>query len=166
MNHAVIFTLVGALIAWRFYRRVRRNIGRQKLRPQRIIVSLVLFCVASIFIVSVSVHHSNLLTAFGAGLGGGALVGFLGLRLTQFETTAGGHFYTPDTRLGLAISLLLAGRILYRMAALHTPAFAADHQAPQPSPLTYLILGITFGYFLVYYAGLFVHTHDKKITAL
>jgi hypothetical protein len=30
------------------------------------------------------------------------------------------------------------------------------------SPLTFLIIGLTFGYYLVYYIGLFAHTHDKK----
>jgi hypothetical protein len=30
------------------------------------------------------------------------------------------------------------------------------------SPLTFLIVGLTAGYYIVYYIGLFVHTHDKK----
>ena len=30
------------------------------------------------------------------------------------------------------------------------------------SPLTYFILGLTIGYYLVYRIGLFVHLHDKK----
>jgi hypothetical protein len=94
--------------------------------------------------------------ALGAGLG------FFGLHLTKFRTTDEGHFYTPNTYIGSALSLLLIGRILYR--TWQNGGFLPPPGQPQPipSPLTYFILGLTFGYYIVYYIGLFVHTHDKK----
>lgn len=162
MNRTVFFVLIGAFMAWRIYRRTRRNIGRQKLRPAWIIVRLVIFCIVSVFIIFLGLQYPRLLEGYGGGILGGAALGFLGLRLTRFETTAEGHFYTPDTRIGVAISLLLAGRLIYRMAILNNATQAPGHPAPFQSPLTFLIIGLTFGYFLVYYLGLFVHTHDKK----
>ena len=33
---------------------------------------------------------------------------------------------------------------------------------PFQSPLTFFIFGLIAGYYLVFYVGLFVHTHDKK----
>lgn len=154
--------LIGGLFAWRIYRRVRRNIGRQKLRPQRIIFSIAVFVLVGFLIVSTSLHNMNALLGFGGGLLLGVILGFFGLRLTRFETTNEGHFYTPNTHIGLALSLLLAGRFLYRFWILHNISTAPNHPAPMQSPLTYFIIGLTFGYYLVYYLGLFVHTHDKK----
>ena len=48
----VVPILFGGLIAWSIYRRVRRNIGRQKLRPRRITVSIVILSVVSILLFS------------------------------------------------------------------------------------------------------------------
>src|SRR5580658_11249248 len=137
MNKPVFFIIFGALMAWSVYRRVRRNIGRQQLQPKRTIVRLVIMCVASVLICLVGIQFPRILLGYGGGFLCGALLGFVGLKLTQFETTEEGHFYTPDTRIGVALSLLLAGRILYRMMT-NQFSFSPDHPPPQPSPLTYL----------------------------
>lgn len=162
MNKAVFLFVVGGFMAWGFYRRMRRSIGRQKLRPTRAIIRLVLLCIASFVIIALGLQFPRVLAGFGGGILGGALLGFLGLRLTRFETTEEGHFYTPDTRIGVAISLLLAGRLIYRIYVLSDTNLASGHPPAMQSPLTFFILGLTFGYYLVYYIGLFVHTHDKK----
>jgi uncharacterized membrane protein len=97
--------LVMALFAWGMYRRVRRNIGRQPLRPRRILLRLVILSVATLVILSLVMPVLALTFAGGAVVGvGGA---FIGLRHTQFETTEEGHFYTPNTYIGVALSLLL-----------------------------------------------------------
>ena len=44
----------------------------------------------------------------------GAALGVLGLRLTRFEATSAGLFYTPSAHLGIALSTLLVCRIAYR----------------------------------------------------
>jgi hypothetical protein len=161
MNPVFIYVVVGALLAWRIYRRIRRNIGRQKLRPVRIIVSLVLFGVVSLVVIVVGLQSPGLLAGYAGGILGGAALGFVGLKLTRFDTTGEGHFYTPDTRIGVGISLLLTGRIIYRIAVLNTASLAPNHPPAMNSPLTFLIVGLTAGYYMVYYIGLFVHTHDK-----
>jgi hypothetical protein len=155
--------LIGGLFAWSIYRRVRRNIGRQKLRPRRITISIAIFVLAGFLIVSTSLHNMNVLLGFGGGLLLGVILGFVGLRLTRFETTDEGHFYTPNTHIGLALSLLLVGRMAYRFMVLNNfSATPTNHPPPMHSPLTYFIVGLTFGYYFVYYLGLFVHTRDKK----
>lgn len=161
MNPVFIYVVVGALIAWRIYRRIRRNIGRQILQPRRIIWRLVLFGVVSLFIILAGFQYPLLLAGYGGGILGGAILGLLGLKLTRFRTTEEGHFYTPDTRIGVAVSLLFAGRIFYRIVVLNSAALAPNHPPAMESPLTFLIAGITFGYYIVYYIGLFVHTHDR-----
>jgi hypothetical protein len=145
------------------YRRMRRNIGRQPLRHRRIAFRLGILCLASVILIAVLLHFSlPALAGFGGGILAGAAVGFIGLRLTKFETTDEGHFYIPDTRMGVGISLLLAGRLLYRFIVPPDFTLVPGHPAPAFSPLTFFVAGITIGYFLVYLVGLLVHTHDKK----
>ncbi|HEX5400616.1 MAG TPA: DUF1453 domain-containing protein [Verrucomicrobiae bacterium] len=162
MTSPAVPIVFGGLIAWSFYRRVRRNIGRQKLRPRRFIVSLLIFGLVSLFMIYASLRNLNLLLGFGGGIFLGALLGLAGLRLTRFETTDEGHFYTPDTRIGIAISMLLVGRLLYRFWVLRDVSSAPDHPPPMQSALTFSIVGLTFGYYIVYYLGLLMHTRDKK----
>jgi hypothetical protein len=154
--------LFGGLFAWGIYRRIRRNIGRQKLRPRRIIISLVIFSAVSLVLLFLSLSLPKLMLGIGGGLLLGALLGFLGLKLTKFETTGEGHFYTPNTQIGIALSILFVGRVLYRFWILNDAARA--HVAPQPfqSALTFLTFGLIAGYYIVYYIGLFAHTHDGK----
>jgi hypothetical protein len=158
----VIPILFGGLFAWGIYRRVRRNIGQQPLRPRRILVSIVIFSVVSIFFLVMSLRQTPLLLGIGGGLLLGVALGFVGLRLTRFETNDAGHFYTPNTHIGIALSALFIGRMLYRFWVLRDAATATGHPPPFQSPLTFFIFGLIAGYYLVYYLGLFVHTHDKK----
>lgn len=163
MNPVFIYVLVGAFIAWRVYRRVRRNIGRQKLQPRRIITRFVVICLVSVCVILAGLQYPLVLAGFGAGIVTGAILGFVGLRLTRFENTGEGHFYTPDTRIGVGLSLLVIGRIIYRMAVLKDAAANMTPGQPPPmgSPLTFFIVGLSVGYSMVYYIGLLVHTHDK-----
>jgi uncharacterized membrane protein YidH (DUF202 family) len=162
MSSPAVPILVGGLFAWSIYRRVRRNIGRQKLRPRRITVSIVILSVISLVLFSLSLGYPPLLLGFGGGLLLGVPLGFVGLRLTRFETTEAGHFYTPNTQIGIALSLLFIGRMAYRFWRFHDTLAASNGPPPFQSPLTYFIIGMTAGYYLVFYIGLFVHTHDKK----
>ncbi len=151
-------------MAWGIYRRVRRNIGRQPLRQNRSIVRLVILCLASLIVIAVGLLFNPLILAgFGGGLLPGILLGFLGLKLTRFETTDEGHFYIPDTRIGVGLSVLLVGRVIYRMIVLQGAMESPGHHPPAgQSPLTYLIVGLTFGYYIVYSIGLIIHAHDKN----
>jgi hypothetical protein len=132
---------------------VRRNIGRQKLQPRRAITSIVILSLVSVLIVGTSLQNTNL------------LLGFVGLRLTRFETSDEGHFFTPNAHIGVALSLLLIGRMAYRFWALRDISTAPVHPPPMQSPLTLFIIGLTVGYYLVYQVGLFIHTRDKVIPA-
>jgi len=154
--------LVAGLFAWRIYRRVRRNIGRQKLQPRRTVTSLVILSIFCALIVAASfLQNINVLFAFGGGLVSGAALGFVGLKLTKFETTDEGHFYKPNAHIGVALSLLLIGRMAYRFWVLQNYTPDSPHPPPMQSPLTYFIVGLTFGYYLVYQTGLFIHSRDK-----
>jgi NhaP-type Na+/H+ or K+/H+ antiporter len=115
-----------------------------------------------VLLFSLSLPFPKMLLGMGGGILLGALLGFVGLRLTRFETTEQGHFYTPNTHIGVALSLLFVGRMLYRIWLVGGAVPAPGQPQLFQSPLTLFIFGLIAGYYLVYYIGLFVHTHERK----
>ncbi len=94
--------------------------------------------------------------ALAAGSAVGAALGTYGLRLTKFEQTVSGLFYTPNAHLGIALSLLLLGRIAYRASQVYLSAVppAATGADFVHSALTLLIFGTLAGYYVTYAIGL------------
>lgn len=145
-----------ALIAWRLHRRIRRTIGRQRLSAKRPWITIVLFplIVALMALGSLSSPQPIwMYLAGGAAVGIG--LGLLGLRLTRFEVTPAGRFYTPSAHLGIALSVLLVGRLAWRFA---TGGFPDGASSAQPgaglTPLTLLLFGTLAGYYTTYAVGL------------
>jgi hypothetical protein len=156
--------LFAAFVAFAIYRRVRRNIGRQRVQPMRMRSRIILFGVIGALVLAVSARNVELFGATAAGIAGGVALAWLGLRHTQFEITEQGSFYTPHTYIGLFVSALLLGRIAYRFMIVY-PAMQAAQQvnanpfaAYQKSPLTLAIFGIVIGYYIAYYAGVLMRS--------
>lgn len=151
-----------ALFAWRVYMRVRRNIGRQALNPRRLKASIALFSVvAAIFLLS-GFFHPLTAAALAGGLALAVPVALYGLKLTKFEDTPDGKFYTPNTALGIGISALFIGRIAYRFLVLY-PATGLQTPQAQPafqSPLTYFLFGLGAGYFIAYQSGVLIRSRQ------
>jgi cytochrome b561 len=86
------------------------------------------------------------------------------LRHTRFEVTPEGRFYTPHTYLGLAVTLLFLGRLVYRF--LYLPNGASGTFGPDPNaavayqrtPLTVGIFAVLVGYYVLFYAGVLLKT--------
>ncbi len=160
MTWAVAAPLVGFIV----YRRVRRNFGRQLLRPGRLAGrSLFLAIVAGFLLFGGLAGGTGVsLAGWGVllGLGAGGLLGWIGVRMTAFETVAGKHWYTPHPGIGLALTALMLGRLAYRFFAVRATAAAFTASDPsvlgnlQRSPLTLAIAGLLLGYYLVYNVGL------------
>jgi hypothetical protein len=151
--------LVGALVVWALYRRLRRNFGRQALNPVRLRLRITLLgLIGALLLFSVARDLVLIATLLG-GAACGAALGFIGLRHTKFEIGAQGCFYTPHTYMGLLVTMLFVGRILLRFL----PAIGAAHAmtAPDPNPMhgmqanaaTLATFGLLMGYYLLYYAG-------------
>ena len=151
--------LIVPLIAWRVYVRVRRNIGRQPFQPKRTISRIVIFSVLSVLVGLGAFGYLPSLAALGGGLLLGAPLALIGLHLTKFETTPQGKFYTPNTPIGVALSVLFVGRVGYRFFVLMTVPVVNGNPTPAlfHSPLTLFIFGLTAGYYIAYYAGVLVH---------
>lgn len=158
MSHppSLVPALLVPLIAWRIYRRFHRNVGRQPLRRGRLVSGLVLFGLLSLGLLAATFTSPPLVGGLAAGLALGLPLGWWGLHLTRFETdSAGRHFYTPNTYIGIGLTLLLAGRVIYRIGVLYFDRSAATYPTPafMQSPLTLVLLGLTAGYYLTYNTG-------------
>lgn len=131
-------------------------VGRQKLSRVRPWITVVLLptLVLGLLVATLAQPMDTLALVVGPAVG--VALGLYGLRLTKFEDTPAGHFYTPNAHLGIALSLLLLGRIAYRFIQLFSMS-AAARAAPQDfvqSPITLLIFGTLAGYYVSYAMGL------------
>ena len=147
-----------ALLAWRVYRRTRRLIGRQRSRLWRHVTSVIVLPLL-LALIGAAAWLANRDAAL--ALAGGSVIGIAlavsGLRLTRFEHDEQGWFYTPNARIGIALSVLLAARILWRLAELAPQLGSPMHGASQDvmrSPLTLLIIGTLLSYYAAYGVGL------------
>lgn len=162
---SVILTAgIVVLIAWRIYSRVRRMVGRQKLSRVRPWITVSLFPILLLALLISALGHPGSAVALLIGAVVGIGLGVFGLRLTVFEDTPAGRFYTPNAHLGIALSLVLLGRIAYRFLQLY--GLAAPVGAPPGafvrSPLTLAIFGTLAGYYVAYAIGLLRWSHGMK----
>lgn len=151
--------LLGALIIWRFYARIRRMVTRQTFSKVRPWITVCVFPILVVVFAAVSLGHPLTLVAMAGGIAFGIGLGVYGLRLTKFETTPEGMFYTPSAHLGIALSALLIGRVGYRFLTMSSSDTWPPAQ-PMVSPgnpgswITLLIFGTLAGYYVTYAIGL------------
>jgi len=153
--------IVIPFIAWRVYRRVRRNIGRQPFHPTRLKVSITIFSLIILVFGFFGLGYPLVLAALAGGLVLSTPIALYGLKLTKFEDTPQGKFYTPNTALGIGISALFIGRLAYRFLVLSAAPDLQTAQAPLPfqSPLTFFLFGLSAGYFIAYQTGVLIRSH-------
>ncbi|MES1195748.1 MAG: hypothetical protein ABUL58_02270, partial [Steroidobacter sp.] len=131
-NHISLTTtlIIGVLIAWRLYRRIGKLVGRQPFHPGRSWSSVILFPLFAILLLVGSLAYPLNIEAEFAGIAIGVALAVYGLRLTRFENQPDGLYYTPNAHIGIALSLLFAGRVVYRMIQLYgSPNGLSDQPA-------------------------------------
>ena len=163
----LLYIGVALLVVWRIAARIRRMVVRQPLTRWRPRATALLFsCSLLALMVLERQHPVNDLALLGGSAIGIAL-GLYGLRTTRFERTPIGVFYQPNAYLGIALSLLLLGRLAYRFAPLLGTGdldslAAADFTR---SPLTLVLVGVLASYFVTYAVGLLRWRDDATATA-
>jgi hypothetical protein len=161
--------LIGALVVWGIARRLRRTFGRQPVQPVRIWLRIVILTVVGGLIIASSVTRGvEMLEAVVGGLACGLALAYVGLRHTRFEVTPQGRFYTPHTYIGLAVTLLLVGRLAYRLLSLSNGtngmlAAGPDSAAAYQTPLTVGIFAVLIGYYVLFYAGVLLKTRAAAL---
>jgi cytochrome b561 len=155
-THLLIVVAFAALVVWRVYARIRRVVGRQRLSKVRPWITVVAFPLVFLLLLATSLAHPATGVSALAGALVGAFLGVLGTRLTKFEVTPAGLFYTPNAHLGIALSLLLVLRLAWRFVMLQTNGRQFDPQSMQigSNPLTMAIFGTLAGYYVTYAIGL------------
>lgn len=165
--------LIVALVVWSVYRRMRRSFGRQRVRDRLMWLRVGILTLAAAFIAVAIAHDVDVLGILLAGIACGAVLGYVGLRHTKFEVTPEGRFYTPHTYIGLVVTALFLGRLLYRFLGVYNglapPAASGQNLAAiyQHSPFTVAVIGAVVGYYVFYYLGVLQRTRPQvgRITA-
>jgi hypothetical protein len=150
----VVMLLLVPLLVWRTYSRVRRLIGRQRLTRVRPWVSLTVMPLLAGLLCWLVYPAVEKIGWLAAGVTLGAALSRLGLRLTAFERTPQGLFYTPNRYLGLTLVLLFVGRIIYRVIEITLLSAGNTLTGFVFSSLTLAVFGLLAGYYVGYNAGL------------
>jgi hypothetical protein len=164
-QHLITAILITATMLWAVYRRARRLIGRQPVLPGRLRSRIALLGLVVCLVAAAISRDLPMLAALAGGAVCGAVLSQTGLRLTRFEVTPEGRFYTPNSYLGLAMVALFLGRELYEFLDLNHGTLLAASAAsalarPFPndplaqSPLSLGILGAVLGYYIAYAVGI------------
>jgi hypothetical protein len=160
--------VIAPLVVWQMYYRMRRNFGRQPIRPGRMWTRVGLLCGVSMLVALAGIRDPRLAEGLALGLLGGAVLGIVALRLTRFEIDGVNDCYFPNVWIGLALTTLLVGRLLYRFMVawpgMPNVAAGGAYASLQHSPLTLGIVGLLFGYYIAYYAGLLLHHRRARMT--
>jgi len=165
--------LIAALVLFALYRRFRRTFGRQKLREKRMIFRSVALAIVCLLLLISPFHTAKGLAAAASGVVIGIALAFYASAHTKFETTPEGRFYRPNGYIGMAVSALFIGRIIYRFIVVYPMLHsslqqATQNQQPQMNPLASyqhspLTLGIYFllaGYYICYYVSVIVKSRE------
>jgi ABC-type dipeptide/oligopeptide/nickel transport system permease component len=151
-------------IAWLYYRRIRRNFGRQPWRRTRTVVRLAIVAVVASLLLFAAAFLPHVAVGMAAGAAAGAALGLLSLRHTHAEWSGGSGYYTPNPWIGGALSVLLVARLAWRgWSGAFSGGTAQSMQ--QASPLTMSLAAALIAYSLVYNIGLLLRMRGLQAGA-
>jgi hypothetical protein len=135
-------------IGWMYYRRIRRQFGRQPWQPRRTMIRMVLLSLVLVSLVAAGIFVPGAGWAVACGLAAGLLLGLYGVSLTQVDVVEGTRSYVPNPWIGGALSLLLLGRLAWRF--MHGGFMQQAQANTGASPLTLGFAAALIGYYLTY----------------
>lgn len=153
------------------YRRFRRNFGRQQLQPTRMLVRVVMLVVLAALLAPMALRGRDYALAEMTGAAAGIGLALWGASRTRFVREDDHLFYIPHTYTGIAVSALILGRIVYRLAGTLTMNGAPAAHTAEPAslgemvktPLTAGLFFVLIGYYVSYYSRLI--WKSKRITS-
>ena len=142
------------LLIWRIHSRLKHQMTRQRSIMSRHYTGLFVFVVMILIPASELGDRPFQLAALAAGAIGGIALGSYGLRRTRFEDTPDGYFFTPPSRMGILVAMVLVARVVYLGIEIY---MNQGSNRPNPrftdSPITMLCLGLTAAYFATFSAA-------------
>ncbi|MEK0313297.1 hypothetical protein [Cohnella sp. 56] len=159
MNQAAQFAVPILLVAFIMYRRIRRTVGFQLLRPRRLQVRIGIFSVIGIILIAAGFVHPIVLAADAAGLVLGGVLAWFAIRHSIVERRADGLYYRTHIVIESAVIALFIGRIAYRLLfamqstqdAVNAGGQADTLQQYGRDPWTAAIFFILIAYYAGYY---------------
>ncbi|MES2130339.1 MAG: hypothetical protein V4463_23970 [Pseudomonadota bacterium] len=149
----IVFLIFLPLVLWRIYSRIKRLMVRQQSHLWRHWVAAIMMPAILVGFAVAAITYPLSEGGLACGTLAGAALAWLALRKTQFERVGDDFFFTPNARIGLAVSLIFIGRMLYRAFEVYSLG-GGQPEAMGKSPLTLLALGLMAGYYTVYAGGL------------
>jgi len=151
------------VLVWRVYSRIKQQMTRQRSILSRHYTGLLVFSAMLLVPGTVLGDHPFQLAALAAGAIAGIALATYGLRRTRFEDTPEGYFFTPPSRMGILVAMLLVARVIYLGIEIY---MNQGSNRPNPrfedSPVTMLCLGITAAYFATFSASLMRWRQRKR----
>jgi len=156
--HPVTPYLFTGLLGLAYLRRIAGNFGRQPWRPVRTGIRLGLLSLALVALLFAAAFVPGAGLSVGIGLAAGATLAFFALRHNHADIVDGKRGYTPNPWIGGALSLLLVGRLAWRMGRVDMATMTGSGAGfgQQASPLTLGIAATLVAFYVVNSAGLFV----------
>ena len=170
--------LIGAAVLFVLYRRFRRNFGRQNLRPTRMWIRVAILGLVCVLLALSPFLGEMSFVAMGIGAVIGIGLGIYAASQTKFELSAAGRFYTPNGYIGLGVTALFLGRLIYRMTVVYPVLHHAAQQAAQNSqfqnspfaayqhsPVTLGIYFLLASYYICYYIAIMIKSRQFAQTS-
>lgn len=151
----IALLLLTPVLVWRVYSRIKAQMMRQRSIMQRHYTGVGAFAAMALVPASQFLTQPAQLGWLMLGVAGGIAYGIWGLKLTRFEDTREGCYFTPNPRLGLIVAMLFVASMLYIGFEIYANQGSGN---PTPKvtdfPLSLPSLGLVAGYFATYSAGL------------
>jgi hypothetical protein len=151
------------LLIWRLYSRIKNQMTRQRSIVSRHYTGLIVFAGMVLVPGTELGDRPFQLALLAAGAIAGIALGTYGLRRTRFEDTPEGYFFTPPSRMGVLVAMVLVARVIYLGIEIY---MNQGSNRPNPrftdSPVTMLCLGMTAAYFATFSAGLMRWRQRKR----
>lgn len=156
--HSLTPYLFTGLLGLAYLRRIAGNFGRQPWRPMRTGIRLGLLSLVLLALLFAAVFVPGAGLAVGLGIAAGATLAGFALHHNHAEIVGGQRGYTPNPWIGGTLSLLLVGRLLWRMGRVDMATMTSGGAGfgQQASPLTLGIAAILVTFYVVNSIGLFV----------
>jgi hypothetical protein len=157
----LVLLAIVAFIPLALVQRYRTAVARQRARGWVATINVIGFGLSGLmFMLTAAMTTIWMHDAFAYTIGGlalGYLLGLVGLRLTRWEATPGGLYFTPNRWLVLSITLVVTGRLLFgfwrawqgwRPGVDHAAWAAAAGLAESMAAG-----GVVLGYYFIYWHG-------------
>jgi hypothetical protein len=174
-NHSQIWPFaIAALAVLMIYRKLRRSFGRQVVRPVRMSVRIAILLILAASLVPSALKSAEILYTEIACAAAGITLALWGANRTRFERHAGQLYYVPHTYTGIAVTLLVLGRLVYRLVQIYSmdrltvvgsSPDAAPGLAPPSlvqSPVTVGVFFVLIGYYVCYYGSVLLRSRHVR----